>query len=351
MNYYADTQQHTGQHLLSAIFEKELQNDTLGWMLSQNTQPSYVDLQKPPTVSDIEYVTRRCNEVIQSGASNVRIEIQLQSEHERPGTLPEDYRDGVIRYVIIDSIDKNPCCGTHHPSISSLGSVFIFPGVTNISGPTRYRIFFAVGNAVLTHFARAHSIVKEVGTALDCGQGDIVERLSTLQKSRKDGLKREKNLKTDALRALSGDLKSSLRVNEHGVRVGGLHREDENTDVEFMNQIISGASLPPFPTGDAGKRGTDDQNRIDNNNSDQIPGPWIVALSSGPFNSNIGSGGCLLIVGSDGPVKRMGEAVKEKLGVRVKGGGRNGRWQGKVIGNWKEAELVELRKLLDEVTS
>lgn len=307
-------------------------------MLSQSspTQPSYVDLQKAPSVSDIEYVTRRCNEIIQNGSSNVKIEIKLQSDNEVPGTLPEDYRNGVIRYVIIDEIDKNPCCGTHNPSISSLGLVYIFPGITNISGPTRYRIFFAVGTAILHHLSRIHSIVKDTGTLLDCGSGDVINRVGTLLRSKKESGRREKNLKSDAVRALGRDLRESERVGESGVRTFYLHREDAETDVEFMNQIVTAAGLPP-------------------SNADADDQPYLIVLSSGPLNpspgSNSNSGGCVLIIGSPTYVTHLTTSIKSSnmLNGRVRGGGKGGRWQGKVVGCWKESEVRELRVLVEGV--
>jgi len=323
--------------------------------------------------------------MIQAGVLRVRVEIQLQGENEAPGTLPEDYRDGVLRYVLMgygdgdsDSVDRNPCCGTHEPCISSLGSVFIFPTVSNISGPTRYRILFAIGNAVLAHFLSSHSILKEVGSALACGPNEITERLSILQKSKKDGLKREKNLKNDALRALSNDLIENTKKAPNGMFVGSLHREDENTDSEFMYQIITGAlaSLSAGPISNSSDLNSPSAHTSANGSApdaiasthahanngipasdqqlNQPPAPpHIFILSSGPTQSTMGSGGCVLITGSEHSlVTKLGEAIRshKALGVRVKGGGKNGRWQGKVVGCWTKNELDELERLVGEVT-
>jgi alanyl-tRNA synthetase len=312
-------QQHTGQHLLSAVFEHELKNDTVGWMLSQNDQPSYIDLQSSPSPSDVAYVTKRCNEIIQSGR-RVKVEVRLEADHERPGTMPEDYRDGVIRYVSIEDLDINPCCGTHYPSLSFLGSLFIFPGVEKISGPPRYRIYFAVGNAVLNHLANFHAVAKDVAALLDCGPGSAVERLDIALKAKKEGLRREKVLRGEACRALAMELEKGMWEVE-GVRVGMLHREEESTDIELLGDVVR--ALTP---------------------SD---GRWLVCLSSGPFVAALGTGGCLLLAGSDDAlVKTAGDLIKTKFAGRVKGGGK-GRWQGKLSGNWVKGDVEIFRSILE----
>ena len=319
-------QQHTGQHVLSAVFEHELKNDTVGWMLSQTQgQPSYVDLKHPPTNDDIALVVRRCNEVIQA-ATRVRVSVRLDSDHERPSTLPEDYVEGVIRYITIDGLDTNPCCGTHHPSLAFIGSLFIFPGVTKVTGPARYRIFFVAGEAVLQSLAANYAVVKDVSGTLECGAADVVERLSQLQKAKKDGLNREKVLKTEAIRTLVQDLAFTVR-DVNTVQISHLHREEASTDIEFLSLIIYGFQPPAEKT-------------------------WLTLLSSGPFPGTAGTGGCLLIAGSDEAlVKKSGELVKTKFQGRVKGGGGKGRWQGKLLGNWEKGDRDLFGQILEEAVA
>jgi alanyl-tRNA synthetase len=312
-------QHHTGQHVISALFD-QLKNNTVGWQLSQSNQ-SYIDLDHQPTEDDIAFVLRRSNEIIQAG-TRVKVFVRLEAELQRPDKLPGDYRGGVVRYVTIGSMDYNACCGTHPPSLSTIGSVFIYPGVTKLSGPTRFRIFFVAGDAVLQRFVAAHSILKHIGTTLGCGSSEMVERVVQLQKARKDGLAYEKVLKAEASRALALDLVSSLR-DINGTQIGHLHREEENTDVEFLNMIVQ-AFQPPTTR-------------------------WLVILSSGPFGG--GSGGCLLLVSSDeGLVKKVGELVKTTFRGRVKGGGK-GRWQGKVVGGWEKGDQKLFEQMIQEAAS
>jgi alanyl-tRNA synthetase len=316
-------QQHTGQHVISAIFEHELKNETVGWQLSQSNQRSYLDLERSPTEDDIAFVVRRCNVLIWA-ATRVRVSVQPEMDHERPDTLPDDYRGGVLRYITIVDLDRNPCCGTHHPSLAFLGSLFIFPGVTRMSGPTRFRLFFAVGDAMVQNLAAAHSMLKDIGTVLECGPSDILQRVVQLQKAKKDRVSHEKVLKAEASRALALDLGSSL-CDMNGTQAAYLHREEENTDIEFLSMILH-AFRPPTTK-------------------------WLVVLASGPFAPSNESGGCLLLASSDeGLVKKTSELVKTAFQGRVKGGGK-GRWQGKVVGGWERGDQKLFGQILQEAVA
>jgi hypothetical protein len=56
----------------------------------------------------------------------------------------------------------------------------------------------------------------------------------------KEGLKKEKNPRNEAIRALSDDPRKAAGEVK-GISVGLLHREDESTEVDFTYQIVQGA--------------------------------------------------------------------------------------------------------------
>lgn len=56
-------QQHSGQHLISAIFDKELKYNTTSWWLG--TETSYIELQvKDVTKQQLEIVEKILNDLI-----------------------------------------------------------------------------------------------------------------------------------------------------------------------------------------------------------------------------------------------------------------------------------------------
>ncbi|KAI8918993.1 hypothetical protein DFJ77DRAFT_507841 [Powellomyces hirtus] len=340
-------QQHTGQHLLSAVFEQELEIDTHGWSLTVEG-PCYVDLLKPPTQQQIEYVAKRCNELIAQGRK-VSVQVKLDSERERPDTMPGDYKNGVVRYISIENLEVNPCCGTHAPSLAFLQSVFIFPGVQQISAPSRSRLYFAIGDRVLSSLFTFHTALKDVSGQFGCGIHEVPARVELLLKAKKEASRKEKLLRADAYRALAADLERGLKAvpsassmdggangnngsSASKVWVGKLHREEETTDIDFLAGILQEFKPPSSSEGD----------------------DYLVILTSGPFvsaNSTNAPGGCVLMAGGQDLVKKGGDLVKTKLGGKVKGGGGRGRWQGKLTGGWTKADPALIDEILAEASA
>ncbi|KAJ3014949.1 hypothetical protein HKX48_004872 [Thoreauomyces humboldtii] len=321
-------QQHTGQHLISGIFEQELGILTHGWSLTA-TGACYVDFLTPPTQEQIEHVSRRCRDLI---AENRRITVDIRLDSERPGSMPTDYQEGVVRYVEIENLEVNPCCGTHAPTLSFLNAVHIFPGYQTISAPARSRVFFVVGDRVLLSLASYHQTAKAAAMHLGCGIDELASRVDKLLVARREDKRREKVLRADAVRALASDLTSAMK-DSHGIMAATLHRAEESTDIDFLVAVLQ-EFKPPVDT-----EGT--------------PVPWLVILSGGEIiseSSSASPGGCLLMSGSsDVTIMKAGDLLKISLGHKLKGGGK-GRWQGKLTGGWFRSDLVRLDQVLNDAT-
>ncbi len=125
-------QQHSAQHLITAIADQTFSMPTTSWALGEEV--SYIELDSPH-ISDqiIDELQNLVNEKIRSSiAVNVtlhdRNDINLEEVRTRL-ELPED-QTGPIRVVSIEGIDRNTCCGTHVSNLSHL-QVFIDSYVSN----------------------------------------------------------------------------------------------------------------------------------------------------------------------------------------------------------------------------
>ena len=102
-------QQHTGQHLLSAIMDTYDNLETLGWGMGQAGSSNYVDLPRTPSRDEMREIEHRCNEIIRD---NFAIEVlypEGDGVAETNGALSEDkHEKGVIRVIKIGDIDSNP---------------------------------------------------------------------------------------------------------------------------------------------------------------------------------------------------------------------------------------------------
>ena len=120
-------QQHSGQHLLSAIFSRELGAHTVSFHLGDES--STIDLNTASIAhASLERVERLANEII---AQDRPITIRTVSRSEAESLLaagqlrklPE--RDGDIRLIEIEGVDLNACGGTHLRSTGQIGGLVL----------------------------------------------------------------------------------------------------------------------------------------------------------------------------------------------------------------------------------
>lgn len=98
-------QQHTGQHLLSAIMDTYDNLPTLGWGLGAKNDVSYVDVPKKLSQEEMQGIQDKCNEVIRN---NLKIIVETP-DNANVAKLPGDYdkEKGIVRVVKIGDIDAN----------------------------------------------------------------------------------------------------------------------------------------------------------------------------------------------------------------------------------------------------
>ena len=98
-------QQHTGQHLLTAIMNTYDNLETLSWGMGADGEASYVELPRTPSQTEIQEIQDKCNETIRA---NLQIKVETP-EDAKVSSLPGDYdkEKGVVRVVKIGGLDTN----------------------------------------------------------------------------------------------------------------------------------------------------------------------------------------------------------------------------------------------------
>ncbi|CAG9561468.1 unnamed protein product [Danaus chrysippus] len=177
-------QQHTGQHLLSAILEKEHNLPTTSWWLG--AEECFVELDSTTVkYEDIKTAEERCNKLISEGISvNVKFfkanDPALNEAHTRG--LPKDCID-TIRVICIGDIDENMCCGTHVTNLSQLQMIKFLGMEPGKKGKTNLR--FIVGNRVLKTFQKMLDREKALTALLKNEPSKHEELVSKMQKNLK----------------------------------------------------------------------------------------------------------------------------------------------------------------------
>lgn len=235
-------QQHTGQHLLSAIFLQELQAPTVSFHLGEDT--STIDLAgEPLTHNSLERVERIANEIIGEGRTVTtrfvpRADAEAMLAANKLRKLPD--REGTIRLVEIAECDLNACGGTHVRSTGQIGGLLV-RSIEKVRQGTR--VGFICGlRAVRT--ARADSaILRETGALLSSGPADLPSVVGRLLTESKANAKERQKLREELAAFQAATLALEVPV-DNGLRLVVRAWKDRDRDYVKLLASRTAAAAP-----------------------------------------------------------------------------------------------------------
>jgi alanyl-tRNA synthetase len=116
-------QQHTGQHLLSAMFQERFGLPTVSFHLGNET--CTIDLRGPePTELVLEGAERAANQVIFEDRP-VNVRYGTADQLSQLGIRKEVEREGILRAIEIEAADLQPCGGTHVKRTGQIGTLLV----------------------------------------------------------------------------------------------------------------------------------------------------------------------------------------------------------------------------------
>jgi alanyl-tRNA synthetase len=178
-------QQHTGQHVLSAAFDRRFGVRTLSFHLGADV--STVDLAREMSATEIMAAEEAANRVVwEDRAVSIRF-----ATREEAGRLPlrkEPAREGTLRLVDIDGWDLSACGGTHVARSGSIGAIAV-AAWERFKGGQRVE-FLCGGRALRRFWSMRDSLGASVRllSVLPTELPAAVERLQTDAKEQKRAL-------------------------------------------------------------------------------------------------------------------------------------------------------------------
>lgn len=181
-------QQHHGQHILSAVFERNYHWETVGFHLGSET--STIDLSvediSPEVLQEVEL---EVNRIIME---NIPVKTECFQREELSKDvikkLPTDQRE--VRLVIIPGVDENACCGTHPRSTGEVGPCKILK-TERIRG--NVRLYFICGERTITWMGKTAAELQQLEKVIGASGIEAIGRLAKreaelkkLQKERKE---------------------------------------------------------------------------------------------------------------------------------------------------------------------
>ncbi len=118
---YDHMQQHTGQHLLSAVLEELFRIPTLSFHMG--TEVSTIELGTAALTNEqTDRAEDRCAEIVRAA---LPVAIGYEDSSEDLGLRKASARTGTLRIISIGQVDKSACGGTHVRSTAEIGAVAI----------------------------------------------------------------------------------------------------------------------------------------------------------------------------------------------------------------------------------
>ena len=210
-------QQHTGQHLLSAVFWRELQAPTISFNLGEST--STIDLaSEQVTHQSLERVERIANEIIGEDRQVTtrdlpRGEAEAMLAAGQLRKLPD--RQGTIRVIDIADYDKNACGGTHVRSTGQIGGLQV-RAVERVSRGVR--IEFVCGLRAVRAVRADLAILRETSALLSTRATELASTVGRLLTEGKANAKQCQKLREElavfqgAKLAMEEPIESGLRL-------------------------------------------------------------------------------------------------------------------------------------------
>jgi len=207
-------QQHTGQHLLSAVLQERFGLPTVSFHLG--AEICTIDLRGPePSEDALEGAQRAANQVVyEDRAINVRYGTAEQLAER--GVRKEVERSGILRAIEIEGIDLQPCGGTHVKRTGQIGTIL----VRRCSKVRQdWRVEFVCG-ARASGVARGDFLLlRQAADALACAPDDLAVAAQRLVSEREAHFKSAKQW---VLRLAESEAKAALQnapIGANGLRV------------------------------------------------------------------------------------------------------------------------------------
>ncbi|QLQ80210.1 hypothetical protein HG537_0D02110 [Torulaspora globosa] len=308
-------QQHTGQHLLSALLEQKYSLKTLSWSMGgvPNSKKdsleigdyfNYVEIPKRMSEQEVQDLSEAVNHYILIEPMSISIR---EATNETAGSLntdkiPDDYdlSKGIIRTVHIGTIDANPCCGTHLKNTGQIGSILILPNQTTVRG-TNSRLYFMCGHRLKKYGEMASEILTKTKASLSCQEAQIPEKIE----KQKDQLQKLSKREQYWMRELA-DYESKAIIEQLKQNRKAYLLKDTFGTLEYLLQIFkeTKAACQDIPS-------------------------YVLLLCGRDKQTDTGSAIILSTSGED--VLRISSKLSSCFKSIKGGGGSNGgKWQGKM---------------------
>lgn len=206
-------QQHTGQHVLSAAFDRLLGVRTVSFHMG--VTGSTIDLAREVSAAEIDRAVAEANRVVWDDRP-VAIRYATDAEAAAMPLRKESHRSGVLRLVEVPDFDLSACGGTHVARTGVIG-VIVVSGTERFKGGTR--VSFLCGGRALAGYNALKDVTTAVSRSLSVGVAELPDAVARMGAEAKDQQRRVKQLQEQVTTQLAAELRQRAIGGRHGVKL------------------------------------------------------------------------------------------------------------------------------------
>jgi alanyl-tRNA synthetase len=207
-------QQHSGQHVLSAVFHAQFALPTVSFHLGANL--CTIDLRgREPTADILERAASAANELVYADRA-VNVKYGTAEELAAAGVRKTVDREGALRAIVIESVELQPCGGTHVRRTGQIGMI-VLRGVSRIRQD--WRLEFVCGRRAERLAREDFAMLRGIAQRLNCSVAETVAAAERVVAERDVYFK---SARTSAEKLAAVDAQAALQTSEiesDGIRV------------------------------------------------------------------------------------------------------------------------------------
>lgn len=203
-------QQHTGQHLLSAILVNLFEAQTVSFHLGVDA--CTIDIARPLEPAQIREAELRANEIV---FENRPVTIAFEDSSKDLGLRKPTEREGVIRIISIHDLDRSACGGTHVTSTGEIGPILVRK-LDRIRG--NQRLEFLCGMRAVKRARADFEAISSVARSFSAPPDEVPALVGAQLEKLQESDKARRRLATELAQARGRELYAVTTPGEDGIR-------------------------------------------------------------------------------------------------------------------------------------
>ncbi len=228
-------QQHTGQHLLSAVLLEMFHAPTVSFHLG--AESSTIDVSPALEPEQLREAERRANRIV---FENRPVTISFQQSTEDLGLRKPTEREGEIRIISIQDLDRSACGGTHVRATGEIG-VILLRKLDRIRG--NLRIEFLCGGRAVARARADFEALSQIARVFSAPFDDAPALVEAQREKLQETDRTRRRLATELAQASGRALYAETPAGEDGIR--RLLRRVESLSEELRAEAQSFTSSGP----------------------------------------------------------------------------------------------------------